>query len=460
MKEVFFSIDPSTNEKRGEFVRHEAAEIDECLEKLKKTFESWRLASLEDRKRVLFSLERSLIDQKESLAQLITQEMGKPILQSIAEIEKSALVCRFYAENAENFLEPRQATASARVHLEPLGTLLLIMPWNFPFWQVFRVLAPNLILGNVCLLKHASNVPRCALAIEKMFLDYEFDGPLLANLFLHPSQVEKLIADPRIDAVTLTGSLGAGRQVAAAAGRNLKKVVLELGGSDPYVIFEDAEISSAAEICAQSRLLNTGQSCVSAKRFIVLDKVHDEFVEKLQEAMFSFRQGQPLNPETQLGPLAKPEFCEDLEAQVHQSLAQGAHLVRNEKTNRDSAFYPTTLLTNVKKGMRVYEEEVFGPVAAVIKAKTEEEAVRFANDTPFGLGAALFTKNREKALRIAQKEIQAGMVCINDFVRSDPRFEFGGIKLSGFGRELGLVGLQEFANIKAVVFDQSLFDKF
>ncbi|MGA0163643.1 MAG: aldehyde dehydrogenase family protein [Bdellovibrionota bacterium] len=451
MSEVFCSINPYTQTKLSEFVRHSSAQVDACLGEMESSFSSWRLSSLSERQELLMSLHDSLLSKKNLFAELISLEMGKPIAQSLAEIEKSASVCRFYAERAEEILQPRRPMKEAQVLLRPLGILLMVMPWNFPFWQVFRVLAPNLLLGNILALKHASNVPGCAQAVENLFSELNVGSKLFANFFLDANEVEKLIADPRVAAVTLTGSTEAGRHVAMAAARNLKKSVLELGGSDPYVILEDADLDQAAKICAQSRLINTGQSCIAAKRFIVQRNVHDDFVEKFREELFSFEQGNPLEMKSNLGPLARIELSSELESQVNQSLQAGAQCYVNERTKREGALYPTTLLTNVRKGMRVYDEEVFGPVAAVIEAESEEEAIKFANDSSFGLGSAIFTQNREKAIRLAENEIEAGMVFINDFVRSDPRLEFGGIKHSGYGRELGLMGLFEFANVKSIV---------
>jgi succinate-semialdehyde dehydrogenase/glutarate-semialdehyde dehydrogenase len=396
-----------------------------------------------------------LLSKKEELARLMALEMGKVIKEGVAEIEKCARVCEYYAHNAESFLENEFIETEAFrsfVSYQPLGIILAVMPWNFPFWQVFRFLAPTLMAGNTAVLKHASNVPGCAIAIEELFREAGFPENVFRTLLIGSSQVEKVIRHPAIKAVSLTGSTPAGKNVAAIAGSELKKCVLELGGSDPYVILKDADLEKAAKICATGRLLNAGQSCIGAKRFIVVNEVYTEFLEHFTHEMNRAIFGDPFHTETTMGPLARIDLRDELHQQVVISVKKGAEIVLGgEIPNRKGAFYPPTILENVKPGMPAYDEELFGPVASVIRVKDEQEAIKVANDTEFGLGAAVFTRDLKNGEHIAEKLLDAGCCFVNDFVKSDPRLPFGGIKTSGFGRELSTHGIKEFMNVKTVV---------
>jgi succinate-semialdehyde dehydrogenase/glutarate-semialdehyde dehydrogenase len=385
----------------------------------------------------------------------MAQEMGKPVTQGEAEVEKCAVVCEYYAEHGESFLAQEQIPTESQqsfVCYRPLGVLLAVMPWNFPFWQVFRAAVPALMAGNAVALKHSSSVPGCALAIESLFSEAEFPEAVFQTLLVSSSLIGDLIADPHVSAVTLTGSTQAGRDVAAAAGKALKPIVLELGGSDPYLILEDADLSLAAKLCAKSRLLNAGQSCIAAKRFIVVPSVRKRFEKLLLERFSEARVGDPLSPGTEMGPMARRDLRDALHEQVMKSRQAGARcLLGGDIPNDKGAFYLPTLLTQVSPGMPAYDEELFGPVAAVIPAQNEEHAIHIANDTSFGLGAAVFTQNIQRGLEIARDEIHAGCCVVNDYVRSDPRLPFGGIQDSGFGRELSRLGIREFVNAKTVV---------
>jgi succinate-semialdehyde dehydrogenase/glutarate-semialdehyde dehydrogenase len=380
-------------------------------------------------------------------------EMGKPVAQGEAEVEKCAWVCEYYADHAEAMLaeQPRETDAAqSYVRFDPLGPVLAVMPWNFPFWQVFRFAAPGLMAGNAGILKHASNVPRCALDIEAVFRDAGFPRGLFATALVGSRAVKALVEDERIAAVTLTGSEPAGSAVAEQAGRVLKKTVLELGGSDPFIVLADADLRAAARTAAEARLINSGQSCICAKRFIVVDVVADQFLDLFTGEMRARRVGDPLSPDTQVGPQARVDLRDDLHRQVEESVKRGATLLLGgEIPTGRGAFYPPTVLAAVDRGMPAFDEETFGPVAAVIRARDEADAVRLANDSTFGLGAALWTADRERARRLAA-EIEAGAVFVNGLVKSDPRLPFGGIKRSGYGRELSEYGIREFVNIKSV----------
>jgi succinate-semialdehyde dehydrogenase/glutarate-semialdehyde dehydrogenase len=384
----------------------------------------------------------------------MAQEMGKPLRDGIAEAQKCATGCDFYAEHAARFLAPEPVATEARkcfVTFQPLGVVLAVMPWNFPFWQVFRFAAPGLMAGNAAVLKHASNVPGCALAIEEVFRRAGFPENLFRTLMIGSRQVDAVIEHPLIRAATLTGSGPAGRAVASKAGAMLKKTVLELGGSDPYLVLEDADIEQAAALSAKGRLVNAGQSCIAAKRFIVLDKVRAAFEERFVERMRAARMGDPLQEGTEVGPLARHDLRDALHEQVEASVAKGARCLLGGRIPKDrGAYYPPTVLTDVRKGMPAYDEEMFGPVAAVIAVKSEEEAIAVANDSPFGLGGGIFSRDLARAERIAAEEIESGAVFVNETVRSDPRWPFGGVKESGYGRELSAYGIKEFVNIKSV----------
>jgi succinate-semialdehyde dehydrogenase/glutarate-semialdehyde dehydrogenase len=381
-------------------------------------------------------------------------EMGKPIAAGRAEIEKCVLACEYYAEHAEKMLQPEIIKTDARksfVTFNPLGVILAIMPWNYPFWQVFRHAAPGLMAGNGVILKHASNVPGCAAAIEDIFKKAGFPEYLFQNFLISSQRVEDLIEHPTITAVTLTGSTTAGRAVAEKAGKMLKKTLLELGGSDPYLILEDADLDKTVEACVTSRLLNSGQSCIAAKRFVVVEAVRRQFEQMLVDQMQAKRMGDPLDEAVEIGPQARFDLRDDLHQQVIKSITKGAVcLLGGEIPEDPGAFYPATVLGNVGKGMPAYEEEIFGPVAAVIPVKNEKEAVQVANDSSFGLGAAVFTRDTERGEHIAANHLEAGNCFVNAFVKSDPRLPFGGIKESGYGRELSHYGLKEFVNIKTV----------
>jgi succinate-semialdehyde dehydrogenase/glutarate-semialdehyde dehydrogenase len=395
-----------------------------------------------------------LRDRAREFGELMTLEMGKPVAGGVAEAEKSAWVCEYYAENAETFLANQDVTTDAGrsfIAFRPIGVVLAVMPWNFPFWQVFRFAAPNLMAGNAGILKHASNVPGCALAIEEVFGEAGFPKGLFKTLLIPGSRVGTVIENPLVRAVTLTGSTPAGRAVAAKAGEVLKKTVLELGGSDPYLILEDADLDTAAAACATARLINSGQSCIAAKRFIVVAAVREAFEEKFLAAMAATKMGDPMEEDTVVGPQARVDLRDELHDQVVRSVAAGARcILGGEVPAGPGAYYPPTVLTDVTPGMPAYEEELFGPVASVIPVADEAEALRVANDTVFGLGAAVFTRDVEKGARIAADELEAGACFVNAFVRSDPRLPFGGVKESGYGRELSPFGILEFVNIKTV----------
>lgn len=394
--------------------------------------------------------------RKDALAMLMALEMGKPLKEGIGEIEKCAGVCEYYAQHGEEYLSDQLVPTEARksyIAYQPLGIVLAVMPWNFPFWQVFRFLAPGLIAGNCGLLKHASNVPGCALAIEEVLLEAGFPEHVFQTLLIDSKATKKVIEHPLVRAVTLTGSTEAGMQVAQQAAGLLKKSVLELGGSDAYLVLEDADLEAAAETCVQSRLINNGQSCIAAKRFILLERIADEFTAIFKVKMASRITGNPLEAGTQLGPMARKDLRDELHQEVQKNIQAGAECILGGEIPEyagNHAFYTPTILTGVKKGMPAYEEETFGPVASMIRAASVEEAIYIANDTKFGLGAAVFSRDMERAEQIAKEELQAGSCFVNSFVKSDPRLPFGGIKGSGYGRELGLVGIHEFVNIKTV----------
>lgn len=450
------SINPVSGKLIKKYTEDAEASVNTKIEKAHKAWEKWKNISFEERAKLLISTAKILRDRKDKLAALMTEEMGKPIKEGIAEIEKCALVCEYYAENGAKFLKDGIIKTDAKksyVSFQPIGVVLAVMPWNFPFWQVFRFLAPGLMAGNCGVLKHASNVPGCAIAIEDILKKAGFPAGVFQTLLVGSKAVKNIIANPLIKAVTLTGSTDAGIQVAQQAGMHLKKTVLELGGSDPYIILEDADLEKAAEICAQSRLLNNGQSCISAKRFILLKKIEKEFIQLFKEKMAAKKMGDPFNNETDLGPMARKDLRDELHEQVLQNIKAGAKCILGGKIPKmpgNHAFYEPTILTGIKKGMPAYSEEIFGPVASLISASNVAAAVRIANDTCFGLGAAIFTKNIALGEKIAREDLQAGACFVNALVKSDPRLPFGGINQSGYGRELGLYGIHEFVNIKTV----------
>ena len=447
------SLNPATGEVLETFREIGREDVERMLAAAHAAFLEWRDARYAARAKNMRQAATILRTRKLDYARLMTLEMGKPIVQGEAEIEKCAWTCEYYADHAEALLaeQPRQTDASrSYVRFDPLGVVLAVMPWNFPFWQVFRFAAPALMAGNAAVLKHASNVPRCALTIEEIFRDAGFPRGLFATALVGSSAVPALIADRRVAAVTLTGSDHAGSQVAQHAGRELKKTVLELGGSDPFIVLADADLPAAASTAADARLVNSGQSCIAAKRFIVVEAVADRFLDRFVQELRSRRVGDPLAPETQVGPQARVDLRDALHRQVEESVKRGAKLLLGGQVPPGKgAFYPATLLTAVDKGMPAFDEETFGPVAAVIRAKDEADAVRLANDSQFGLGASLWTQDRARAERLAA-QVEAGSVFVNGLVKSDPRLPFGGIKRSGYGRELSEYGIREFVNIKSV----------
>ena len=414
----------------------------------------WRRSSFGQRSAVISKSAQILRMRKDELATMMTEEMGKTRTEGRAEVEKCAFHCEWFAKHAETYLADQPANiggGEAFVTFNPIGIVLAVMPWNFPLWQVFRAAAPALMAGNGMLLKHASNVPGCALAIEDMLHEAGVPKDLFRTLLLPSSEVEALIKDENIAAVTLTGSVPAGRSVATAAGAVLKKCVLELGGSDAYIVLEDADIANAATIAATARMVNGGQSCIAGKRFIVIRSILRQFEEALVEAMRGFEMGDPMREETKLGPLVSVNARDEIHEQVEQSVARGAKLLLGGQVpKRPGAWYPATILSNVHPGQPAHDEEVFGPVAAIIAAEDETDAIRIANSSEFGLGSGVLTRNLERGRRIASQELEAGMAFVNENVRSDPRTPFGGVKHSGFGRECGQFGIQEFVNIKTV----------
>jgi len=430
------------------------AEVNKIINLTNTAFEDWKKSSFNLRSKLMINAAGVLRKRSEEYSKLMTLEMGKPIAQSRAEIEKCEWVCEYYAENAEKFLSDELITTDALksfVTFQPLGIILAVMPWNFPFWQVFRFAAPGLMAGNAGILKHASNVSGCALAIEEVFREAGFPDNLFSTILVPSSQMEEVIKNENIKAVTLTGSISAGRSVAKTAGSVLKKTVMELGGSDPYIILEDADLEMAADSCATARLINGGQSCIAAKRFIVVEKIYDEFFDFFIKKMKSKKMGDPFDESNHLGPQASVSLRDELHQQVQKSVSLGAKILLGGKVpEMEGAWYSPTILSNVKKGMPAYDEELFGPVAAIIKAKDEYEAIHIANDSIFGLGAAVFTKDIRRGELIAKEKLQAGCCFVNEFVKSDPRLPFGGINESGYGRELSSFGIREFVNIKSV----------
>jgi succinate-semialdehyde dehydrogenase/glutarate-semialdehyde dehydrogenase len=448
------SINPATEQLIKEYNEHSGLAVNDILNEVQKDWEKWRRLSYSERAVFMNKAADILEERPEEFAQIMVDEMGKTKVGAIAEITKCAWVCRHYAVQTEEMLADEifetEATKSFAT-FQPIGIVLAIMPWNFPFWQVFRFAAPALMAGNAGVLKHASNVPGCALAIEAIFREAGMPQNIFRTILVPGRDTADVIHHPLVKGVALTGSAPAGKVVAATAGEVLKKSVIELGGSDPYIILEDADIESAASICATSRLLNCGQTCISAKRFIVVEAVYDQFVEKFLHNMKSAVVGDPNQSITTIGPMARVDLRDELHEQVVRSLNAGAELLLGgQKPQGVGAFYPPTVLGGVRKGMPAYDEEFFGPVASLIKVKDEAEAIAVANDTIFGLGGAVFTADIARGERIAKEEIQSGAVFVNGMVVSDPRLPFGGTKESGYGRELSHYGIKEFCNIKTV----------
>lgn len=448
------SINPANNKLIKNYEEFSNEKSSEIISLADEAFRIWKETSFTNRSQLLKNAAKVLRTNSDEYSILMTTEMGKPVAQSRSEVEKCAWVCEYYADNAEKILSDEivktEATKSF-VSYQPLGVILAVMPWNFPFWQVFRFAAPNLMAGNAGLLKHASNVSGCALAIEDVFRKAGLPENLFRTLLVTSKNVKQVIENKHVQAVTITGSVPAGKSVASLAGSLIKKTVLELGGSDPYIILEDADLEKAAMSCVTSRLINGGQSCIAAKRFIIVESVYDKFEKLYLEIMSKKKMGDPLDENNDLGPQASVQLRDELHNQVLRSVEQGAKLILGGKIpDLYGAFYPPTILINVKPGIAAFDEELFGPVAALVKAKDENEAIEFANKSIFGLGAAVFTKDIKRGELIAKEKLNAGCCFVNDFVKSDPRLPFGGIKESGYGRELSPFGIKEFVNIKTV----------
>jgi succinate-semialdehyde dehydrogenase / glutarate-semialdehyde dehydrogenase len=449
------SVDPATGDEVAGYPTFTPAEIEAAVAAADRAQQAWRGVSLDERARRLAEAARLLRERRDQYATLITREMGKPIAEARAELDKCAWTCAFYAAQGAGFLAPEPVETAADdsfVTYEPLGVVLAIMPWNFPFWQVTRFAAPALMAGDGGLLKHAPNVSGCALAFEAVLADAGFPDGLFRTLLVDEATVAettaRLLDDPRIAAVTITGSDRAGAHVAAAAGRALKKSVLELGGSDPFLVLADADLPAVAEQAARSRFLNSGQSCLAAKRFVVEEAVADEFEGRFVAAVEALAVGNPLDPATRVGPLARADLVDELDRQVRESVERGARVLTGGRRVGDrGCFYAPTVLGDVRPGMPAYDEETFGPVAALIRVPDEEQAIAVANDTAYGLGASVWTRDVERGLRVA-RQVQSGAVFVNAVVASDPRLPFGGVKRSGYGRELAAAGIREFTNLR------------
>ena len=443
------TVNPATGETLRTFDALTERDVNVRLERAIGAFQRWRTTPVAERAAIIARAGSILEQEKDRYGRLMTLEMGKPLKAAVEEAAKCALACRYYAEHARAF------TASERiddgeVHYQPLGVVLAVMPWNFPFWQVIRFAAPALCAGNVGVLKHASNVPQCALAIEELFTDAGAPDGVFQTLLVGSDRVDAIIADRRIAAVTLTGSEAAGRQVAATAGRHIKKTVLELGGSDPFIVMASADVGAAADTAVKARTINNGQSCIAAKRFIVHERVADEFTRRFVDRVQSLRVGDPMSPETEIGPLATRQIVEDLERQVNESVSAGARvLAGGKRIDGPGNYFEPTVLADIPAGSPAYQEETFGPVASIFRARDVDDAIRIANDTSFGLASAAWTRDEAEADRFV-RDLEAGTVFINGMVASDPRFPFGGVKHSGYGRELGPWGLREFVNVKTV----------
>jgi len=447
------SINPATGEKLKDFSALDDSEIEKRLSRAENAFRKYRRTTFTERTELLHGVAELLFQEKNKFAEIITLEMGKLFHDSVAEIEKCARGCRFYAENGERFLEDEVAqtdAAKSYVEYQPLGPVLAIMPWNFPFWQVFRFAAPALMAGNIGLLKHASNVPQCALAIEEIFCRAGFDDGVFQTLLIEPEQVEKVIVDPRVKAVTLTGSEKAGSAVASTAAREIKKSVLELGGSDAFIVMPSADFENALSTAVKARIINTGQSCIAAKRFMIADQIYDKFLNQFVARMRALKVGDPMDPATDTGPLATEQILRGVHDQVQKTIAAGAKLLTGgNRIHGPGFFYEPTVLVDVPKESPAYREEVFGPVAAIFRVRDVHNAIELANDTTFGLGSSAWTNDREEQ-KLFASELDTGMVFINAMVASDPRLPFGGVKRSGFGRELGAAGIREFTNAKTI----------
>lgn len=450
----FHTINPSDKTIIEYYSYHSLPAITQKIATVHRGFQHWKRTSFSERSAILLSIAQKLRDRQEMFANLMALEMGKPLAQGIAEVEKCARTCEYYALYAEQFLQTQIIQTEAHfsgIVFNPLGTVFAIMPWNFPLWQVIRFLAPTLMAGNTAILKHALNVTGCALALEQCLYEAGLPEDVFAVLLCDHPTAESIIAMQEIAAVTLTGSTRAGKRIGEIAGKHIKKCVLELGGSDAYIICADANIDNAVEQCVQSRLINTGQSCIAAKRFIVVPEIAEEFTNKFAKEFTEKSYGNPLNGLYDCGPMARHDLRDELHSQVQQSQNAGAHcLVGGFIPNNDGAFYPPTVLTHVKKEMPAYDQELFGPVAAIIHANDENHAIEIANDTSYGLGGGIFTEDNDRGLYIAEFLLQSGACFVNTYTKSDPRLPFGGIKESGYGRELSHMGIMEFVNSKTV----------
>ncbi|HET7569265.1 MAG TPA: NAD-dependent succinate-semialdehyde dehydrogenase [Gammaproteobacteria bacterium] len=448
------TINPATGKTIQSYPLMQDAEVETILRQAHEAHTQWRKTPFAERTKLMNNAAAVLRKNSDRYAARMTEEMGKPIKQSHAEIEKCAWACEYFAEHAEQFLAQQEVQTDARrsfVTFQPLGVVFAIMPWNYPLWQVFRFIAPNIMAGNAGVLKHSPNVTGCALDIESIMREAGFPKELFRTVIIDTDQAAKVIGNDDVQAVTLTGSVGAGRAVASEAGKALKKTVLELGGSDAYVVLEDADVEAAAKLCVQGRLTNSGQSCIAAKRFIVVDAVREQFEKLALAEIEAAKMGDPTDEAMTIGPMARSDLRDQLHTQVEKSVAAGARCLTGGRLPDGPGFYyPPTFLVDVKPGMPAYSEELFGPVATLISVADEAEALKVANGTSFGLGSAVFTQDLDRGIRLATSEIHAGACFVNDFVRSDPRLPFGGIKNSGYGRELSVFGIHEFVNIKAV----------
>jgi succinate-semialdehyde dehydrogenase / glutarate-semialdehyde dehydrogenase len=447
------SINPTTGERLRSFEPLSESQIEEKISRAAEAFRDYRRVPIYSRARMITRAAEIIEAEKETFGRLMTNEMGKPLRAAVEEAAKCAWVCRYYAEKAAEFLADEEIPTGATrsfIRYQPLGPVLAVMPWNFPFWQVFRFAAPALMAGNVCLLKHASNVPQCALAIEEVFRRAEFPEDVFQTLLIGSDQVERALDNPRVAAATITGSAAAGSAVASASGERFKKTVLELGGSDPFIVMPSADLNEAVRTAVKARVINNGQSCIAAKRFIVAEEIADEFESRFVKAMESLKVGDPMDETTDVGPLATSDILETLEEQVQESVAMGARILTGgERLLRPGNYFAPTVLTDIPTNSPAYIEELFGPVASLFRVPDLDEAIRLANDTTFGLAASAWTNDREERDRLID-EIETGLVFINSMVASDPRLPFGGVKSSGYGRELSREGIREFVNIKTV----------
>ncbi|HTG00424.1 MAG TPA: NAD-dependent succinate-semialdehyde dehydrogenase [Nitrospirota bacterium] len=452
-KRTIQSVNPYTEMVIKEFELLDRSKVDRQVEVSRKTFSNWRGMPVAERVKYIKRLADTLRAEKRTYAEIMTREMGKPIKEAIAEVEKCAWLCDYYAEHAEAFLRPEEVKTEAKksyIMFQPLGVVLAIMPWNFPFWQAFRFGIPAVAAGNVVLLKHASNVPGSALAIEEAFRKAGFPDNVFKTLIIDAGEALRLIDEDLVDAVSLTGSNKAGEEVGAHAGGKVKKLVLELGGSDAFVVLDDADVEKAGRTAANARVINGGQSCIAAKRFIVMDSVAARFKKHFIDRLKELKIGDPLDESTDIGPVARKDILDSLKVQLRDASAKGAEIIQVDQPNKKGLFFAPAVVYNPKPNTKVLTEEVFGPIAPIVVVKDENEAVRVANDTEYGLGAAVWSRNTDRAERVASM-LEAGAIAINDSVKSDPRLPFGGVKKSGIGRELSHYGLKEFVNIKSVV---------